>query len=181
MISSWSPDSRKSRSGHLRRPGQPRAAPRLIVDEPVLKMTFGVNTSPLSGRDGKFLTSRQIQDRLNEVLGTSPSASSHLVPEVVEVAGQAAAARRPHRVDAPRGLRTAGEQAEVVIREIEGKPHEPVERAVVDVPTSMSGRSPRRPHPGREPSWSSPPATPVDRSSPSSLPPGASSVSAHCS
>ena len=51
-------------------PADPRPLPRLDVDEPTLRMTFGVNTSPLSGRDGKLLTSRQIKARLErEVLG----------------------------------------------------------------------------------------------------------------
>jgi GTP-binding protein len=46
------------------------ALPRLTVDEPVLRMTFGVNTSPLAGTEGRYLTSRQIRDRLEkEVLG----------------------------------------------------------------------------------------------------------------
>ncbi len=48
----------------------PRPLPRLHVDEPTLRMTFGVNTSPLSGREGKYLTSRQIRARLDrEVAG----------------------------------------------------------------------------------------------------------------
>ena len=48
----------------------PIALPRLVVDEPVLRMTFGVNTSPLAGKDGKFLTSRHLVDRLQrEILG----------------------------------------------------------------------------------------------------------------
>ena len=51
-------------------PGDPRPLPRLDVDAPTLRMTFGVNTSPLAGREGKFVTSRQIKARLEkEVLG----------------------------------------------------------------------------------------------------------------
>ena len=51
-------------------PADPRPLPRLDVDAPTLRMTFGVNTSPLSGRDGKYVTSRQIKARLErEVLG----------------------------------------------------------------------------------------------------------------
>src|SRR5690606_11411294 len=51
-------------------PVAPAALTRLVVDEPVLKMTFGVSTSPLAGKEGHLLTSRQIQDRLKrEILG----------------------------------------------------------------------------------------------------------------
>ncbi len=85
-------------------PDDPQPLPRLTVDEPVLRMTFGVNTSPLAGRDGSLLTSRQIRERLErEVLGNvsiriGPTAS----PEIIEVAGQrGTAAGRADRVDAP--------------------------------------------------------------------------------
>ena len=51
-------------------PADPRPLPRLDVDAPTLRMTFGVNTSPLSGREGKYVTSRQIKARLDrEILG----------------------------------------------------------------------------------------------------------------
>src|SRR5215217_5233367 len=51
-------------------PQDPRPLPRLDVDAPTLSMTFGVNTSPLSGREGRFVTSRQIKARLDkETLG----------------------------------------------------------------------------------------------------------------
>ena len=53
-------------------PDDPRPLPRLDVDAPTLRMTFGVNTSPMAGRDGTFLTSRQIKARLDrEVLGNT--------------------------------------------------------------------------------------------------------------
>ena len=123
-------------------PNDPLPLPRLSVDEPVLKMTFGVNTSPLSGQEGKFLTSRQIQDRLKrEVLGNvsirlGPTSS----PEIVEVAGrgelQLAVLIESMRRE---GFELQVSRPEVVIKEIDGTPHEPVERAVVDVPDEYVG------------------------------------------
>ncbi|VAV93933.1 GTP-binding protein TypA/BipA, partial [hydrothermal vent metagenome] len=64
--------------------------PRLEVDEPVLRMTFGVNTSPLAGSEGAFVTSRQIRDRLErEILGNvSIRIGETTTPEVTEVAGR---------------------------------------------------------------------------------------------
>src|SRR3989454_6506957 len=68
---------------------EPIALPRLVVDEPVLRMTFGVNTSPLSG-EGRFLTSWHLRDRLErEVLGNvSIRVSETGSPDVMEVAGR---------------------------------------------------------------------------------------------
>ena len=49
-------------------PYTPRAMPRLEVDEPTLQMVFGINTSPLAGREGKYLTTRHLNDRLQKEL-----------------------------------------------------------------------------------------------------------------
>ena len=124
-------------------PVDPKALPRLEVDEPVLRMTFGVNTSPLAGKDGgKFLTSRHIRERLErEVLGNvsiriGPTAS----PEVIEVAGrgelQLAVLIESMRRE---GFEMQVSRPEVILREIDGRPHEPVERAVLDVPDEHVG------------------------------------------
>ena len=93
-------------------PADPRPLPRLDVDEPTLSMTFGVNTSPLAGRDGKYVTSRQIKDRLDrEVLGNC----QHRDPadrggrHVRGPRPRRAAAGRAHRADAARGLRAPGQ------------------------------------------------------------------------
>jgi len=123
-------------------PVNPKPLPRLEVDEPVLRMTFGVNTSPLSGRDGKFLTSRQIKDRLErEALGNvSIRIGATASAEVIEVAGrgelQLAVLIESMRRE---GFELQVSRPEVIIREIDGKPHEPVERAVIDVPEKHVG------------------------------------------
>ncbi len=120
----------------------PEPLPRLSVDEPVLRMTFGVNTSPLAGRDGKFLTSRQIKDRLDrEVLGNvSIRIGATSSPEVIEVAGrgelQLAVLIESMRRE---GFELQVSRPEVIIREIAGRPNEPLERAVVDVPDEYVG------------------------------------------
>ncbi|HEX9696557.1 MAG TPA: translational GTPase TypA [Actinomycetota bacterium] len=123
-------------------PDAPVALGRLIVDEPVLRMTFGVSTSPLSGREGKFLTSRHLKERLDrEILGNvsirvTPTDS----PEVIEVAGrgelQLAVLIETMRRE---GYEFQVSRPEVITREIEGVLHEPLERGVVDVPDDHVG------------------------------------------
>jgi GTP-binding protein len=123
-------------------PADPTPLQRLTVDEPVLRMTFGVNTSPLSGQTGKFLTSRQIRERLErEVLGNvSIRLGNTASPEVLEVAGrgelQLAVLIETMRRE---GFEIQVSRPEVMLREMEGRPHEPLERAVVDVPDEHVG------------------------------------------
>jgi GTP-binding protein len=123
-------------------PADPKPLPRLQVDEPVLRMTFGVNTSPLAGREGRFVTSRQIRERLErEVLGNvSIRIGATASPEVTEVAGrgelQLAVLIETMRRE---GFELQVSRPEVILREIDGRPHEPTERAVIDVPDEQVG------------------------------------------
>jgi GTP-binding protein len=123
-------------------PEDPRPLPRLEVDEPVLRMTFGVNTSPLAGLHGRFLTSRQVRERLErEVLGNvSIRIGATSSPEITEVAGrgelQLAVLIETMRRE---GYEIQVSRPEVILREIDGQPHEPLERTVVDVPDEHVG------------------------------------------
>ena len=123
-------------------PSHPKPLPRLSVDEPVLRMTFGVNTSPLAGKDGTYLTSRHLQERLDrEVLGNvSIRLGETGSPDVIEVAGrgelQLAVLIESMRRE---GYEMQVSRPEVIIRAIDGHRHEPVERGVVDVPEEHVG------------------------------------------
>jgi GTP-binding protein len=123
-------------------PDNPVALPRLEVDEPVLRMTFGVNTSPLAGKDGKYLTSRHLIDRLErEVLGNvsiklAPTES----PDQIDVAGRGEL-QLAVLIEAMRreGYELQVSRPVVVTKEIDGRLHEPLERGVVDVPEEYVG------------------------------------------
>jgi GTP-binding protein len=116
--------------------------PRLEVDEPVLRMSFGVNTSPFAGREGKYLTSRHIRDRLNkEVLGNvSIRIADTENADVMSVAGrgelQLAVLIESMRRE---GYELQVSRPEVITREINGKKHEPLESGMCDVPDEHVG------------------------------------------
>ena len=122
-------------------PSEPRALERLHVDEPVLTMTFGPSTSPLSG-EGKFLTARHISDRLRrEALGNvSIRITSTENPDVMEVAGrgelQLAVLIETMRRE---GYEFQVSRPEVVTKTVDGALHEPQERITVDVPSDHVG------------------------------------------
>jgi GTP-binding protein len=124
-------------------PEQPIALPRLMVDEPVIRMTFGVNTSPLSGKDGgKFLTSRHLRERLErEILG-NVSIKLHETdsPDVIEVAGrgelQLAVLIESMRRE---GYELQVSRPQVITKEVNGKKFEPLEQGVCDVPDEHVG------------------------------------------
>ena len=126
----------------LAAPDAPVPLPRLSVDEPVLRMTFGVNTSPLAGQDGRYLTSRHLVERLErEVLGNvsiklAPTES----PDQIDVSGrgelQLAVLIETMRRE---GYELQASRPEVIVKDIDGKRHEPLERGVCDVPEEHVG------------------------------------------
>ncbi|MGH2810303.1 MAG: translational GTPase TypA, partial [Actinomycetota bacterium] len=122
--------------------GDPRAMPVLEIDEPTLRMTFGVNTSPLAGREGKFVTSRHLQARLDrEILGNvSISIMPTASPEVIEVRGrgelQLAILIESMRRE---GYELEVSKPEVITRKVDGKVHEPMEELVLDLPEQFFG------------------------------------------
>ena len=126
----------------LSNPDDPRPLPRLEVDEPVLRMTFGVNTSPMAGKSGNLLTSRQIRARLDrEVLGNvSIRIADTSSPDAIEVAGrgelQLAVLIESMRRE---GFELQVSRPEVITRDVEGVRNEPMERAIVDVPDEYVG------------------------------------------
>jgi GTP-binding protein len=124
-------------------PADPRPLPRLDVDAPTLRMTFGVNSSPLAGREGRFVTSRQIKARLErEVLG---NVSIEVRPaegrDAYEVLGrgelQLAVLIEQMRRE---GYELTVSRPEVLLRTgREGEVQEPYERVTIDIPPDYIG------------------------------------------
>ncbi|HMC80242.1 MAG TPA: translational GTPase TypA [Acidimicrobiia bacterium] len=123
-------------------PDDPDALDRLTVDEPVLRMTFGVNTSPLAGREGRYLTSRHLRNRLDrEVMGNVAIRLEDTdSPDVVQVAGrgelQLAVLIESMRRE---GYELEVSRPEVLTRQIGTVRHEPIEEGMVDVPEDEVG------------------------------------------
>jgi len=120
----------------------PRPLPPLVVDEPSLSMTIGINTSPLAGQEGTKLTARLVESRLQQELvgNVSLRVSSTERPDAWEVQGrgelQLAVLVETMRRE---GFELTVGKPQVVTREVNGKLHEPVERLSVDVPEEFLG------------------------------------------
>jgi len=120
----------------------PRPLPVIRVDEPALAVVVGINTSPLAGRDGSRLTARQVRARLEAELVGNVSIRVHDTdrPDAWEVQGRGELALAI-LVELMRreGFELTVGQPRVVVRELEGRPHEPVERLAIDVPEEYVG------------------------------------------
>lgn len=119
---------------------EPMEAP--VIDEPTLQMTFSVNNSPFAGREGKYVTARKIEERLNLQLETDVSLRVDPTdrPDAWKVSGRG----ELHLSILIENMRREGfelqvSKPEVIVREIEGKKMEPYERVQIDVPSEYAG------------------------------------------
>jgi GTP-binding protein len=120
----------------------PVAIPPIAVDEPTVSMIFGVNTSPMAGRDGQFVTSRNLRERLTkELLGNvSLRVEDTESPEQMKVIGRGEL-QLSILIEMMRreGYELQVSRPEIVTREIDGVKMEPVEDLVIDVPEEFQG------------------------------------------
>ena len=117
-------------------PDNPEALPMLTVDEPTLTMNFMVNTSPLAGREGKFVTSRQLRERLDREL--KANVALRVAPTdddtIFEVSGRGELHLTILLENMRReGFELAVSRPRVVFKMVEGVRHEPFENLTVDV------------------------------------------------
>ncbi len=121
----------------------PEGLPIISVDEPTMSMTFSINNSPFFGKDGKFVTSRHLRDRLMKEteknlalrVEDTDSADSFLVfgRGILHLGILVETMRRE-------GYELTVGNPQVLVKTIDGKKHEPYENLVVDVPADFSGK-----------------------------------------
>lgn len=121
---------------------EPEALPVLKIDEPTMQMTFIVNDSPFAGKEGKWVTSRKLQERLYKEAETDVSlrVTDTDSPDAYIVSGRG----ELHLGILIEHMRREGfelqvSKPEVIIKEIDGVKMEPVERLLIDVPEEYTG------------------------------------------
>ncbi len=123
-------------------PADPRPLPPIKVEEPTVRMTFGVNTSPFSGREGTYVTSRKIRERLMQGVARDVAlrAEDTDAADTFLVAGRG----ELHLGILIENMRREGyefqvSKPEVILKEIDGKLHEPVELVEIEVSGDFQG------------------------------------------
>ncbi|MDT8893118.1 translational GTPase TypA [Halomonas sp. I1] len=123
-------------------PSNVEALPALTVDEPTVSMTFQVNDSPFAGKDGKFVTSRNIKDRLDQELihNVALRVEQGDSPEKFKVSGRGEL-HLSVLIESMRreGFELAVGRPEVIIREIDGVSQEPYEEVIIDCEEEHQG------------------------------------------
>jgi GTP-binding protein len=118
------------------------AIPPVAIDEPTVSMIFGVNTSPVAGREGQYVTSRQLKDRLDrELIGNvSIRVEPTDTPEQMKVVGRGEL-QLSILIEMMRreGFELQVSRPDIVTKEVNGKTVEPVEELVIDVPEDHQG------------------------------------------
>lgn len=123
--------------------GQEEALPLLHIDEPTLQMTFGVNSSPFAGREGKLLTARKIEERLHKE--TERDVSLKVVPNPNDSESFIVSGRGElHLSILIENMRREGfelqvSKPEVIVKEIDGVKCEPFEDVTIEVPEEYVG------------------------------------------
>lgn len=118
------------------------ALPALIVDEPTVSMMFQVNTSPFAGKEGKYVTSRKIRERLYQELlhNVALRVEETNDPDKFKVSGRGELHLSILIENMRReGYELAVSRPEVITKEIDGEIHEPYETLTIDVPTEFQG------------------------------------------
>jgi len=123
-------------------PEDPRPLPRVTVDEPTVSMVFAVNTAPFAGQEGRYVTSRNLKERLEREILTNVSIRVEAGdgPDSFKVSGrgelQMAILIEMMRRE---GYEVAVSKPEVITRVVDGVRHEPVEKLVIDCPEDFVG------------------------------------------
>ena len=122
----------------------PEALPRISVDEPTMSMLFTINNSPFMGKEGKFVTSRHLRDRLMKE--TEKNLALRVVPSESEDKFSVYGRGVLHLSVLIETMRREGYELQVgmpqvLLKEIDGTLHEPYETLVIDVPENFSGKA----------------------------------------